>query len=240
MFTKNTTPTFLSIVLIGLSFFLPDGFKEPIRNIGLFAFSGAITNWLAVYMLFEKIPFLYGSGVIPARFEQIKSGLLTLVKENLFKAENVEKAFDKEQSASGLSLDFEPLVESFDLDHAFEQLKDAIMQSSFGSALSMLGGESVLEPLREKFKEKIKNLVIETSRSEKFQKALSSSLSSVASSDLFMAKIEEIVQDRLDELTPEMIKTIMQSMIKQHLGWLVVWGAVFGGIMGLLTTYIPN
>ena len=240
MFTKNTTPTFLSIVLIGLSFFLPDGFKEPIRNIGLFAFSGAITNWLAVYMLFEKIPFLYGSGVIPARFEQIKSGLLTLVKENLFKAENVEKAFDKEQSASGLSLDFEPLVESFDLDHAFEQLKDAIMQSSFGSALSMLGGESVLEPLREKFKEKIKNLVIETSRSEKFQKALSSSLSSVASSDLFMAKIEEIVQDRLDELTPEMVKTIMQSMIKQHLGWLVVWGAVFGGIMGLLTTYIPN
>lgn len=44
---------------------------------GLFAFSGAITNWLAIHMLFEKVPGLYGSGVIPARFEEFKPPLKT-------------------------------------------------------------------------------------------------------------------------------------------------------------------
>ena len=182
---------------------------------------------------------LYVSGVIPARFEELKVGLLALVKEQLFKAENVKKAFDKDQSTSGLSLDFEPLADSFDLDNAYEQLRDAIMQSSFGSALNMFGGESVLEGLRDKFKEKIRKIIIETTHSERFQTALSKSLSTVAGSDVFLTKIEEIVQERLDELTPEMVKDIIQNMIRQHLGWLVVWGAVFGGLMGLLVNFIP-
>ena len=152
MLTKNTVPTLISIFIIAISYAMPELWQKPVLNIGLFAFSGAITNWLAVYMLFEKIPFLYGSGVIPARFEELKSGLFVLVKEQLFKAENVQRAFDKDQSPSGLSLDFEPLVDSFDFDNAYEQLKEAIMQSSFGSALNMFGGEAVLEPLRDKFK----------------------------------------------------------------------------------------
>ncbi len=228
------------MMVFGLSYTVPETWQLVLRNVGLFAFSGAITNWLAVHMLFEKVPGLYGSGVIPARFEELKAGLLVLVKEKLFKKENVQRAFDKDQSSSGLSLDFEPLVDSFDLDNAYEQLKEAIMQSSFGSALNMFGGEAVLEPLRDKFKEKIRNLVIETSHSEKFQRALSGSLSSVAGSDVFLQKIEEIVQDRLDELTPSMVKDIMQSMIRQHLGWLVVWGSVFGGVMGLVFTFVPT
>ncbi len=240
MFTKNTVPTLISMMVFGLSYMVPETWQLVLRNVGLFAFSGAITNWLAVHMLFEKVPGLYGSGVIPARFEELKAGLLVLVKEKLFKKENVQRAFDKDQSSSGLSLDFEPLVDSFDLDNAYEQLKEAIMQSSFGSALNMFGGEAVLEPLRDKFKEKIRNLVIETSHSEKFQRALSGSLSSVAGSDVFLQKIEEIVQDRLDELTPSMVKDIMQSMIRQHLGWLVVWGSVFGGVMGLVFTFVPT
>jgi len=29
------------------------------------------------------------------------------------------------------------------------------------------------------------------------------------------------------------VKNIIQRMIKEHLGWLVVWGGVFGGLIGL-------
>ena len=239
MLTKNTLPTIISLLIIAISFILPDTWQQSVLSVGLFAFSGAITNWLAVYMLFEKVPLLYGSGVIPARFEELKVGLLELVKKQLFKAENVKKAFDKDQSSSGLSLDFEPLVDSFDLDNAYEQLRDAIMQSSFGSAVNMFGGEAMLEGLRDKFKEKIRKIIVETTHSERFQTTLSKSLSTVGGSDVFLAKIEEIVQERLDELTPEMVKDIMQSMIRQHLGWLVVWGAVFGGLIGLLVNFIP-
>ena len=51
---------------------------------GIFAFSGSITNWIAIHMLFEKVPFLYGSGVILDRFEDIKIGIRNLIIEELF------------------------------------------------------------------------------------------------------------------------------------------------------------
>ena len=38
--------------------------------IGLFSLSGSITNWLAIHMLFEKVPLLYGSGIIINKFEE--------------------------------------------------------------------------------------------------------------------------------------------------------------------------
>ena len=70
-------------------------------TMGLFAFSGAITNWLAVHMLFEKVPLLYGSGVIPARFEQFKAGIYQLVMTQFFSSDNIDRFLaDKKQSHS--------------------------------------------------------------------------------------------------------------------------------------------
>jgi uncharacterized membrane protein YheB (UPF0754 family) len=36
------------------------------------SFAGGITNWIAIKMLFDKIPFVVGSGVIPRQFKQIR------------------------------------------------------------------------------------------------------------------------------------------------------------------------
>ena len=58
---------------------------------GLFAFSGAITNWLAVHMLFEKVPLLYGSGVIPARFTELKLALHQLLMQQFFSQDNFSR-----------------------------------------------------------------------------------------------------------------------------------------------------
>ncbi len=51
-------------------------------------------------------------------------------------------------------------------------------------------------------------------------------------------KVAEIIDARLEELTPQLVKEMVQQMIKQHLGWLVVWGGVFGGLIGLLSAMI--
>ncbi|MDE2955256.1 MAG: DUF445 domain-containing protein, partial [Gemmatimonadota bacterium] len=51
-------------------------------------------------------------------------------------------------------------------------------------------------------------------------------------------RVDAIVMQRLNELTPEMVKTIVQDMIHKHLGWLVVWGGVFGGFIGLITSVV--
>ncbi|MDC7125957.1 MAG: hypothetical protein PQJ46_10350, partial [Spirochaetales bacterium] len=57
-------------------------------------------------------------------------------------------------------------------------------------------------------------------------------------SSVIMEKVSEIIQNRLDILTPAMVKEIVQEMIQKHLGWLVVWGGVFGGLIGLVMSFI--
>ncbi|MCW8996599.1 MAG: DUF445 domain-containing protein, partial [Psychromonas sp.] len=66
-------------------------YAAMLTMVGLFALSGALTNWLAVFMLFEKIPFLYGSGVVPAHFEEFKKGIRALMMEQFFTLDNVDR-----------------------------------------------------------------------------------------------------------------------------------------------------
>ena len=49
-----------------------------------------------------------------------------------------------------------------------------------------------------------------------------------------MQQVELIIDARLAELTPQKVKEIVEEMIRKHLGWLVLWGGVFGGLIGLI------
>jgi len=75
---KSIVTNLIALILTLVGYFLGN---HLLFTIGLFALSGAITNWLAVHMLFEKVPFLYGSGVIPARFEDFKIAIRHLMME---------------------------------------------------------------------------------------------------------------------------------------------------------------
>ena len=84
-------------------------------SMGLFAVSGAITNWLAIHMLFEKIPGLYGSGVIPARFEEFKHSIQTLMMNEFFTDENIAR-FIKDNMEQPKR--FSHIIESIDITPA--------------------------------------------------------------------------------------------------------------------------
>lgn len=201
---------------------------------GLFATSGALTNWLAVHMLFEKVPGLYGSGVIPARFEDFKLGIRTLMMEQFFTPENIERFLGKENGTQP-DLHLAPVIQQVDFSPVFDGLIDVIQNSSFGSMLSMVGGTAVLEPLREPFVERVKTSLEDITREEEFVALLKAELEQPSVMAEMSEKVEQIVAQRLDELTPELVKEIVQKMIREHLGWLVVWGGVFGGLIGLIT-----
>jgi len=83
MLTKNTAPNLIAMLIIGVSFVIPAPYQAVVLSTGLFALSGALTNWLAVYMLFERVPGLYGSGVVALHFEEFKAGILRMVHEEL-------------------------------------------------------------------------------------------------------------------------------------------------------------
>jgi len=212
--------------------------KESILTmVGLFALSGALTNWLAVFMLFEKVPFLYGSGVVPAHFEEFKKGIRTLMMEQFFTLENVDR-FLSAGSFSPAQLNLAPVIEKVDLNPTYDGLIKVIMESSFGGMLGMLGGEEALTPLREPFIKHMKSSITELTQDETFIELLKEEIEQPDMMEDILAKIEKIIEQRLDELTPQLVKEIIQVMIKKHLGWLVVWGGVFGGLIGLITTFL--
>ena len=94
-------------------------------SIGLFALSGALTNWIAVHMLFEKIPGFYGSGVVPARFEEFKAAIRVLMMEQFFTAENIQRFLSADGSGAR-TLDLEPVIDATDLSPAFDGLVSVI------------------------------------------------------------------------------------------------------------------
>ena len=47
-------------------------------------------------------------------------------------------------------------------------------------------------------------------------------------------EVSNIVSGKLNDLSPKDVKIIIEDIIRKHLGWLVVWGAVLGGFIGLL------
>jgi len=204
--------------------------------IGLFAFSGAITNWLAVHMLFEKVPGLYGSGVIPARFEDFKSAIRTMMMEQFFSQQNLDKFID-ESGSHDIELALSPVIEKVDLSPAFDKLVKVIMESSFGSMLGMFGGQEALEPLKEPFMLNMKESLIEMTGSPEFHQLLNTEMKQPNITGDIREKVSQIIEQRLDELTPNIVKAIVQEMIKQHLGWLVVWGGFFGGIIGGVSSF---
>jgi len=200
---------------------------------GLFAFSGAVTNQLAIHMLFEKVPFLYGSGVIEKNFTTFKVSIKDMIMKQFFTKEQLGNFFAQEEQ----KIDLKPLVEGADFTPAFEALSKTVMESKFGGAISMFGGEEALEALREPFSRKLKSAVSSIVSSDTFKAQLDHHIQNSALSEDMIDSVEGLITRRLEELTPKMVKDLVQELIKEHLGWLVVWGGVFGGLIGLLSSF---
>ena len=205
-------------------------------SIGLFALSGALTNWIAVYMLFEKIPGFYGSGVVPARFEEFKAGIRVLMMEQFFTAENIQRFLSADGSGTQ-TLDLEPVIDATDLSPAFDGLVSVIEESSLGSMLAMVGGSAALQPLKEPFTTRLKKSLTEISSTDEFNQMVVQATTHAGNDPEIREKIASVIEKRLNELTPQLVKEIVQAMIKKHLGWLVVWGGFFGGLIGLIAGY---
>ncbi|HBA34132.1 MAG TPA: DUF445 domain-containing protein [Gammaproteobacteria bacterium] len=235
---KSLLTNLIALTIILLSLVSPH-FQAPLFSIGIFALSGAITNYLAVHMLFERVPLLYGSGVIPNRFEAFRGAIKEMIMEQFFTRENVNRFLVAEESSIGNMLDVKPVLQSIDYDRIFQSLLDVIKHSSLGGVLSMVGGTKVLEGLRDPFKEKVSTEIGNMIQSDKFQRILQSSVNNDKLSEDIIEKISLVLESRLAELTPAMVKEMVQTMIRQHLGWLVVWGGFFGGIIGLIVSLIP-
>lgn len=234
MLDKGLITNLCALLVTALGLFLPAPYGGVVLSAGLFALSGALTNSLAVHMLFERVPGFYGSGVIALHFEEFKIGIKDLVMQQFFSADNLDRFFDADTVMnSGMERLMPSLIDELDLDKAFDSLSEAIMQSSMGGMVGMIGGPKALEGLRQPFAQRMREYLKAFVASPVFTDALSEKISAASHSEAVLTRIEVLVDRRLQELTPQQVKSIVQKMIKQHLGWLVVWGGVVGGLLGL-------
>lgn len=225
IFNKSFMTNLVALVIVLVGWYLAN---KHIENIGFYALSGALTNWIAIYMLFEKIPFLYGSGIIPNKFESFKKAIKKMIMEQFFSSENLNKFLAGDEVKKYIS---NVITSKINYDRLFDSFVEMLMSSKYGSMIEMfLGGKESLEGLREPFIKKIDTKILELVSGLKID---NDEVSKKASE-----KIEKLIDIRLNELTPQMIKEIVQKIIREHLGWLVVWGGVFGGVIGLVASFI--
>jgi uncharacterized membrane protein YheB (UPF0754 family) len=234
-FDKSLVVNLICLMIIALGYtVVPEGARDHVVTTGFFGFSGAVTNWLAVHMLFERVPGLYGSGIIPLKFESFKSAIRDMVMTQFFTMENIRKFT---HDTDGFQPNLAPIIEHLDYDKIYDGFAEIVMASKFGGMLNMFGGASALESMRDPFKKALQAKLVEMASQPHFLENITQS----ASDDLhsvWKEKIGAMVDHRLEELTPQMVKEIIQEMIRSHLGWLVVWGGVFGCLIGLVTSFI--
>ena len=225
----------LLLIVLGYTV-IPDPYRSHVLATGLFGFSGAITNWIAVHMLFEKVPGLYGSGIIPMKFESFKRSIHDMMMTQFFSDSNIERFLDQTEDHR---LDIRPLIENMDFDDLFNGFINVIQQSKIGGMLAMFGGAKMLEGFREPFQEVLRVKLFEMVERPKFQEIVVGIMKTKLTEGL-QKRIGDLVQRRLNELTPQMVKEIVQKMIRSHLGWLVIWGGVFGCLIGLVSSFLPQ
>ncbi len=221
---KSFATNFIAITLLITGYFTKINW---LWNMGIFAFSGAITNLIAIHMLFEKVPFLYGSGVVERRFKDFKLGIKNMLILEFFTLENIKKFF----SEKDLLPKEDVFEKKINYDNIFAELIETIATSNLGSMLALIGGKEALTPLKEPIINKLKNTV------QNIIKDITEHKEDIITN--LQKEISDIIDNRLLSLTPKKVKNIVQTMIRVHLGWLVVWGGVFGGLIGLFYGNIP-
>lgn len=211
-----------------------------ILSFGLFGFAGGVTNWMAITMLFDEIPGVYGSGVIPKQFESIKKTIAKMIMDTFFEPEFLRRELssrvtvlsDEDKVAEMMKAMFES--EGFDnlLESKLQKMGNDGMTGMMMKALSI--NASALKPFLKKF---LLNLASEFSST--FLKLFDpATVFDDAAVTKIRNQIDVIIENKLKELTADKVKALMEIVIREHLGWLVVWGNVFGALIGVVCTAI--
>jgi uncharacterized membrane protein YheB (UPF0754 family) len=263
---KGTVSNLISATLLVVGLILGyagvDGAAQTLLlSVGMFAFSGGITNSIAVKMLFDRVPGLYGSGVIQTRFTEIREEIKKLILGQFF-TEALLRDFVRSnatqidlakyfRSPDGrnpirafIDKQWSELTSEESLQPILSEQVDKILNSSMGGMLGLMGKDTILGIVTKFVTSFIDSMKTRIERMADEMSLDPASLGVQLDEDLVIAEIqgqvETLLARRLEDLSPKQVKRIVEDMIRNHLGWLVVWGNVFGGLMGLAAPFVSG
>lgn len=212
---------------------------EYVLAFGLFGFAGGATNWLAVKMLFDRIPFLAGSGVIPRQFKAIRQSVKDTVMQGFFDEEYLEAYLRKRSATMMQDLDLAKMIDDFMAKPEFDALlteKLTAMSAKpegmmINSMAPMFGGIGGMVPV-------IKPILQAIGKEVGEELARTFDPLEVITVAKIRTELDALMTEKLQLLTPKMVKRLLENVIRQHLGWLVVWGNVFGALIGVVSKIV--
>jgi len=217
---------------------LPETFGQAVARwvlaAGLFGFAGGITNWLAIKMLFDRVCNLPGSGVIPMRFKEIRQVIKDTIMKTFFDGPYLEQYMDKKMASLAGELDvgakIKEMLEKPEVDAMITKALEELGGKPEGTMIMMMGIMPIqLKPLITPFL---------SSMADDIGPLLGRmfDMKSVMSVEKLRGEIDLLMTEKLLELTPKMVRDLLEEVMRKHLGWLIVWGNVFGGLIGLVST----
>lgn len=213
-----------------------------ILSIGLFGFAGGLTNWLAIKMLFDRIPFLAGSGVIPRQFKSIRSSVKNTIMEAFFDPEYLETyATDRAKDLIARTDIPAMILETLNKPtvHATLVLKLKQLSKQKNASGRFLKMAKSLVPGGIDNMVKTTKPIVAKMAGDIVPTLLNSfDLKEFVEIETLQQEIDSLMTEKLELLTPDMVKELLERVVREHLGWLVVWGNVFGGLIGLITNAI--
>jgi uncharacterized membrane protein YheB (UPF0754 family) len=250
-------------MLLGIVLYNVSPSSVPIKYVlsfGLFSFAGGITNWLAIKMLFDKIPFLYGSGVIPRQFVVIRETVKNTIMKTFFDSDYLEDYIN--DRAKGMLADF-------DLSN---RIKDGLNKPEFGksnlyhhdiiaftaaTSLTLVPSDAKLAKKLTEMSEQPEGMLIATmiqmfgsvdmlvpvvkplitGFADEFSSQFTENfdIKEFVTVEKIRNELDKLMTEKLKQLTPEVVKALMEQVIREHLSWLIVWGNVFGGLLGVVS-----
>ena len=258
---KGTLSNVASGALLATGLLLPK--ETPLQPVifstGMFALSGGLTNWLAVKMLFDRIPGLIGSGVIPARFREIRASVRDLILEHFFGEEDLRKFFTEQQKdvdwgrylktnssanpvAGFVEKQWHRLTSTEVIQPIIDREIDNLAQSNIGGLLVMVGMDNVRPAVNSfvtSFVASMQDKVL-SAAGEVETDALPIELDETLVVRDIRVQVEALLERKLQQLKASDVKRMMEDVIRKHLGWLVVWGNVFGGLIGVLAHFLTR
>lgn len=206
-----------------------------VLSAGVFGLAGGGTNWLAIVMLFYRIPLLYGSGVFYRQHKQIRDVIKLIVLQMLFDSEHIENYITKRirQFSSNVHIvdNITQALNSEETDRIIDKSLDRLFSQPESYYLDVLGLSR--EQIRPMIKPSVISLCAESAPFV-LGTVTESDKEQAISVPRFREEMDRYLSWRVEELTGRRVGRLMRTLMYQHLGWVVVWGSIFGIISGVI------
>ena len=148
---KGTLSLAFAACVFGISFLVPEGPRFWVRAFGEASLVGALVDYMAIKMLFEKYALLPGSGVIPRNRERIIDGLAHSVENEWLTPESLKQHF--------ANLDLAALVRTgIDKIKDDDEILKMLLHQVSANGLSWVDNHQFLDFLAKKIRTKVGRL----------------------------------------------------------------------------------